>query len=282
MEFLGRRSWFSTVCTALVLSSTALAEIESDFTIDRSLGKSAIGNVQAYVKALNANPDWTSNIASLEEDVPAEVAAEVESDPQSFVELLATETTTPAYLSAVPTGVVQTLTSLASAPLHAVSDIEVYVKSLSKHGYASAISELRKDVPKSVQDAAIADPIGFLATVAAAPTNQSWVSAVPASLQGPLASAINHALMIVQSDVPIPNAANATVLSSQIMPVATTTAGLGQSSSTATATPASGAMMARSATASPVASAGDAKLRKASLVGFTWMIGALFVLWLAV
>ena len=230
--------------------------------------------MQAYVNSLNANPAWTANIANLEHDVPASIAVQVKSDPQSFVELLATETTTPAYLSAVPTGVVQTLTSLASAPLHAVADIEIYVKSLyhDKHNKA-AFSVLATDVPRSVQEAAIADPIGFLATLVAASTYPSWVSAIPESLQSPVASAIDSALRIVSSDVHNPLSPRAHIPFNVTSAAATTTLFSGPSSLSVSATPGSGITTAPSATGSPIVfSGGVGSLRPESL-SFAWMIG---------
>ena len=209
--------------------------------------------------SLNANPAWSTNVANLEHDIPASIAILVEEDPQSFVELLATETAQPAYLSAVPTGVIQTLTSLASEPLHAVSDIKLYVESLRQNGNTAAISLLATDIPKSVQDAAIADPIGFLATLVAASTNPSWLLALQSSVQGQVASAVNHALSIVASDVP-----RTTIVHNVTIAMATTAAASGPVLATAIAMPKSGIMSTSPATGSPIVFRGGATWSRAA------------------
>lgn len=184
----------------------------------------------------------------LERDVPTSIAVLVKSDPQSFVEFLATETAELTDLSAVPTGVIHTLTSLASEPLHAVSDITLYVESLYQNGGASVFSILATKITKGVQDAAIADPIGFLANMVAASTIPSWVSVYPSSLQDLVASAINHALNIVASDVSVPARAN--VPGDATAAVATTTAGFAPASASAVVKPGSSIVSAPLATRS--------------------------------
>ena len=215
----------------------------------------------------------------LERDVPASIAVLVKSDPQSFVQFLATETAKLADLSAVPTGVIHTLTSLASEPLYAVSDIDFYVRSLYQNGSASAFSILATEIPKGVQDAAIADPVGFLASMVAASTNPSWVSVLHSSLQGLVASAINHALNIVASDVSVPARANAP--ENVTAAAATTTASSALVSASAVVKPGSSIVGAPLATRSSVVFNGDAASLEPTGIGSTLLTCIFFGLWLA-
>ena len=93
-----------------------------------------------------------------------------------------------------------------------MADIEAYLRSLyDDEATRGGLEEVLGDVPDAVREAAVADPIGWLAGLVAASTYPAWVSGIPASLQPEVASAIDRALAIVAIDVPLPAAASAEV-----------------------------------------------------------------------
>ena len=169
-----------------------------------SQGGSAVSQIQAYGSSLVANPVWTNNIATLQSNVPPSVVSLFSPDPRYLIESLATASTTPDYLSSVPSGVISTFTSLASGPAKAAIDIKSYVDSLYMNGNQKVFSELATDLPQDVLSDAAADPLGFLAGLVVQSGSAPWVTAIPNSLQSQVASGVNHMLAIISSDIAAP------------------------------------------------------------------------------
>ena len=126
---------------------------------------------------------------------------EVEQSPEALIDQIGASGEVPAWVSAIPTPVVESLETLVAKPIKAVSDVEGYLEQLvEKPEVASAISVLMTAVPASVKQAFETNPAGLLeniATSAALP----WVSDIPAPLQSDIASIINQALSIIDKDL---------------------------------------------------------------------------------
>ena len=76
----------------------------------------AIDDLAAYVTSITAQPQFTSAVAALEAAIPKSVISELEEAPESYILALATGTE-PAYLAALPTGVLDYVASVGEQAL---------------------------------------------------------------------------------------------------------------------------------------------------------------------
>ena len=91
--------------------------------------------------------------------------------------------------------------TLAAAPLNAVVDVEDYALSvLDDPAASSIISVLMTAVPTSVQNALASDPVSFVDNLITASALPSWASDIPAPIQSDLGSIINEVVSIIDSD----------------------------------------------------------------------------------
>ena len=161
--------------------------------------------VSNYVTSLEANTAFQSDIAALSTDLPASVIQEAENNPDALFNELAAANTEPAWASAIPTPVIDSLATLIAQPLEAAADVDDYVASLlDKPEASSVLSVLATAIPTSAQNAFASDPISFLDNLITASALPSWASEIPAPLQSDLGSVINQALTIIDSDFESP------------------------------------------------------------------------------
>ena len=134
---------------------------------------------------------------------------EAEQDPEELIDQIGAGSEVPAWVSAVPTPVLESLESLVAKPIKAVGDVEGYIeKLLEEPEVESAISVLMTAVPTSVQDVFESNPAGFLENIITATSLPSWVTDIPAPLQSDIGSIVNEALSIIDKD--LEGGANAT------------------------------------------------------------------------
>ena len=127
---------------------------------------------------------------------------EAEQDPEALIDQIGASGKVPAWVSAIPTPVVESLETLVAKPIKAVGDVEGYLEQLVQEPeVASAISVLMTAVPTSVQQAFETNPAGFLENIATAPALPSWVTDIPAPLQSDIGSIVNEALSIIDKDL---------------------------------------------------------------------------------
>ena len=142
---------------------------------------------------------------------------EAEGNPEGLIDQIGGSDGIPAWVSAIPTPVVDSLETLIAKPIKAVGDVEGYLgKLVEEPGVASAISNLMTAVPTSVQRAFETNPAGFLENIVTATALPSWVTDIPAPLQSDIGSIVNEALSIIAKD--LEGGANATGTSSGFIP----------------------------------------------------------------
>lgn len=143
---------------------------------------------------------------------------EAETDPEALIDQIAAGGDVPAWVSAIPTPVVESLETLVAKPIKAVDDVGDYIEQLVEEPeIASAISVLMTAVPTSVQHAFESNPAGFLENIVTATALPSWVTDIPAPLQSDIGSIVNEALSIIDKDLE-GGGANATGTSSGFIP----------------------------------------------------------------
>lgn len=151
---------------------------------------------------LESNSAFQSDLAVLSQVLPASIIQEAGNDPDALLDSLAAASTTPAWVSAIPTSVIDSLGSLDADSLDAAADVDQYLASLIEEPEASSvISVLMTNVPTSVQNAFESDPIAFLEPLITASVLPTWASNIPAPIQSDLGSVINEALSIIDSDL---------------------------------------------------------------------------------
>ena len=127
---------------------------------------------------------------------------EAEQNPDELIDQIGANGELPAWVSAVPTPVVESLETLVAKPIKAVDDVEGYLEKLVEEPeIASAISVLMTAVPTSVQQAFESNPAGFLENIVTATALPSWVTDIPAPLQSDIGSIVNEALSIIDEDL---------------------------------------------------------------------------------
>ena len=197
---------------------------------------------------------------------------EAEQDPEALLDQIAASGEVPAWVSAIPTPVVESLETLVAKPIKAVGDVESYLEQLVEEpDVASAVSVLMTAVPTSVQNAFESNPAGFLENIVTATALPTWVTDIPAPLQSELGSIVNEALSIIDQD--LEGGANATGASTGFKPA----------SGYATATGAGGVVGYNGTNSglggSPVAFTGAAAPMKTAAVGMAALMagaGAVF------
>ena len=142
---------------------------------------------------------------------------EAEQDPEELIDQIADSSDLPAWVSAVPTPVVESLESLFAKPIKAVDDVEGYVsKVVEEPEVSSAISVLMTAVPTSIQQAFETNPAGFVENLVTATALPSWVTDIPAPLQSDIGSIVNEVFSIIDED--LEGGASATGTSSGFTP----------------------------------------------------------------
>ena len=142
---------------------------------------------------------------------------EAEQDPEELIDQIGASGKVPAWVSAIPTPIVDSLETLVAKPIKAVDDVEAYVEQLVEEPeIASAISVLMTAVPTSVQQAFESNPAGFLENIITATALPTWVTDIPAPLQSDIGSIVNEALSIIGND--LEGGASATGPSSGFLP----------------------------------------------------------------
>lgn len=142
---------------------------------------------------------------------------ESEQDPEALINQIGASGKVLAWVSAIPTPVLESLETLVAKPIKAVGDVEGYLEQLVKGSeVASAISVLMTAVPTSVQQALESNPASFIENIVTATALPSWVTDIPAPLQSDIGSIVNEALSIIDKD--LEGGANAIGASSGFIP----------------------------------------------------------------
>ncbi|KAF6225622.1 hypothetical protein HO133_009622 [Letharia lupina] len=204
------------VISVALFSAVAFAQ-SNDFNIDTAEETKVIGELEGFVTTLEANPTFQADVAALMTALPSSVVQEAEQDPEALIDQIGSSSEVPAWVSAIPTPVVESLETLIAKPIKAVVDVEGYIEQLVEEPeVASAVSVLMTAVPTSVQQAFESNPAGFLENIVTATALPSWVTDIPAPLQSDLGSIVNEALSIIDKD--LEGGANATGTAGGFMP----------------------------------------------------------------
>ena len=127
---------------------------------------------------------------------------EAEQDPEALIGQIGANGKLPAWVSAIPTPVIESFETLVAKPIKAVSDVEGYLAQIVEQPeFSSAISVLMTAVPTSVQQALQSDPAGLLENIVTATPLPLWVTDIPAPLQSEIGSIVNEALSIIDNDL---------------------------------------------------------------------------------
>lgn len=158
--------------------------------------------VEGFVTILEANPTFRAGIAALITALPSSVVQEAEQDPEALIGQIGANGKLPAWVSAIPTPVIESLETLVAKPIKAVGDVESYLAQIVEEPeFASAVSVLMTAVPTSVQQAFESNPAGFLENSVTATPLPPWVTGIPAPLQSDIGSIVNEALSIIDNDL---------------------------------------------------------------------------------
>lgn len=176
-----------------------------------------LNEIEGFFTTLEANPTFQADVAALVTAIPSSVVQEAQENPEELIDQAAGSDNIPAWVSAVPTPVVDSLGTLVAKPAKAVGDVEGYLQKIAEEPeIASAISNLMTAVPTSVQQAFETNPAGFLENIVTATALPSWVTDISAPLQSDIGSIVNEALSIIDND--LEGGANATGTSSGSVP----------------------------------------------------------------
>lgn len=148
-----------------------------------------------YVVSLATNTEFSKNIVALATAIPSSVIAQAQTDPTAFANQLETGTAAPAWITAIPTSVANSLESLLAKPNKAGDDLDFIVTAPQ----ASAILA-NSAIPTSVQDELFTDPLNFIADAFTATTVPAWATKLPNTLQTQVGSIINQELSTVAAD----------------------------------------------------------------------------------
>ena len=164
----------------------------------------ALGDVANFITTLEVSPAFQSDVAALVPILPSSILQAGQSDPEDLFADLATDqaaSSLPAYVSAFPTPVLESLETLAAKPLKAVDDVDAYIEQLiAEPDISSVIGVLMTAVPTSVQQAFESDPVQFVANIVTATALPPWVTGIPAPLQSDIGSVVNEGLSIIAAD----------------------------------------------------------------------------------
>ena len=182
---------------AALFSASTFAQI----SIDENEANKVASDVVGYAASITNDPAFQTDLAQIASAIPSSVIAAAESNPEAFVEGLLTATAVPTWVSAIPTGAIDSLESLAAKPINAVEDLSGYIASLAAEpAVDSVLSVLATAVPTDVQSQLEADPVSFLENAITATTVPAYVTALPTDIQSDIASVINQGLSIIASD----------------------------------------------------------------------------------
>ncbi|KAL2058171.1 hypothetical protein ABVK25_001789 [Lepraria finkii] len=250
----------ATLFIALTIAQT------NNYNIDYPEESKISTDESNFLTTVEANPAFQTDLAAVLAVAPASVVALAESNPDALLEDLASVTSTPAWISAIPTTILDSLATLLAKPLEADADVNAYLGSLLEEpGASSVLSVLMTNVPTTVQQAFESDSISFVMNFATATPLPAWASSVPAPIQSDLGSVINDALSIIDAD-----------LEGSALVAPTNTGSLsGFFPSVVSAFPTgTRSVVAPSATGSPIAFEGAAAPIKTAAAGAAALIGA--------
>lgn len=260
---------------------TAEVTFFSQFRLIRSLMSlpketKVIDEVESFVTILEANPTFLADVAALVTALPTIVVQEAEQDPGALIGQIGANGKFPAWVSAFPTPVVESLETLVAKPIKAVGDVETYLAQIVEEPeFASAISVLVTAVPTSVQQAFESNPAGFLENIVTAKPLPPWINNISAPLQSDIGTVVDKALGIIdydlQSNINTPRVSIGAMLSS--------------SYATATATGMGGVVGYNGTnggpTGTPIAYTGATAPRKTVVAGMTALMVGLWVVFYA-
>ena len=83
-----------------------------------------LDDVEGFVATLEANPTFQADVAALVTVLPSNVVQEVEQSPEALIDQIASSGKVPAWVSAVPTAVIDSLETHVAQPIKAVEDVE--------------------------------------------------------------------------------------------------------------------------------------------------------------
>ena len=127
---------------------------------------------------------------------------EGEQDPEALIGQIGASGRLPAWVSAIPTPVIESLETLVAKPIEALGDAESYLEQLAEEPeVASAESVLMTVVPTSVRLALGSNLASLLENMATATAIPSWVTDIPAPLQSGIGSIVNEALSIIDQEL---------------------------------------------------------------------------------
>lgn len=241
-------------------------------------------DINDYVKSLVENPTFKSDVAEIEKALPTSIVEEAKTNPEAIIHDIATKSSIPAYIDAIPTKAIDSLECLAAPPLKAVNDLERYVSSvIEEPSMKPAIAVLATAVPSNVQHHLQSDPASALKDLITATGTKDWIAAIPTSVQSQLESVINKGLKIFASDLEATASASCSPTSTKSVryPKATASNGhfMGYIASPTAAASCSGTGVggARKPTGSPIAFEGSASSFHNSAFGFAALAAGVIV-----
>lgn len=179
-----------------------------------------VADIENYVQTLAEDPVFQTDVAAILSVIPSSIINAAQVSPEALIDQLQTNTAMQAYITAIPTSVLDSLETLAAKPIQAAEDVGYYLEGLSDDPEVSAaLAVLETAVPTSVQLAIQSDPVAFAENVLTATAIPGWASDIPAPVQSQLGNAINSGLSIVAANLEATGMA--TVASSGMMPMAT-------------------------------------------------------------
>ena len=134
----------------------------------------------------------SNDVLAIASAIPSSVVAQANTNPAAFANSFETGTAGPAWITNIPTSVVNSLNLVLAAPINA--DIDIAAAPQISSVFANTA------IPTSVQSAFTDDPIGFIADVLTADSVPTWAAKLPTILQSQVGSAINLGLHTIASD----------------------------------------------------------------------------------
>ncbi|KAL2043863.1 hypothetical protein N7G274_003383 [Stereocaulon virgatum] len=174
----------------------------NDYNIDYAGEAKISSDASKFLSTVQANPAFQSDMAAVLRVVPSSVVPLVKTNPADLIYSLATATSTPDWVSNIPTPVIDSLATLYAKPVIAIADGGLSLASaLQQPPAAAAMSVFIANAPTSVQNAYQSDSVSFILDFAAATPLPAWASNVPAPVQKQVGSIINKALSTIGSDL---------------------------------------------------------------------------------
>ncbi|KAK4694838.1 hypothetical protein P7C71_g2807, partial [Lecanoromycetidae sp. Uapishka_2] len=248
---------FYSILGAAVFATVAFAQI----SIDVNGAAQVASEGAAILASITANPDFAADEAALATAIPSSILAAELSNPEAIVAAVADLTALPAYATAVPTSVLESLETLAAKPIEVGEAIASFVAvAISDPAFPAASSVLAAAIPTDQRAAFASDPAAFLAAGFTATSTPAYLSSLPTAIQSNLAAFINDGIAIEASILAAPVATPAPSMNTSVVPATGTGA------------------MSPTTTGSPVPYTGAASSMNANTIGAAVMITFGFVL----